>query len=71
MKLLDENQREQLKLAHRYSVAQYVKLPGNRFIGCHVNGARHLIVEDFYNDWYIGTINYPSEPNGVQTLSVD
>ncbi len=56
LKTLDPEVRKQLKMAHDYSVPQYVKLPLGKFIGVHLNGARHLRVEEVVNDWYMGTI---------------
>lgn len=55
-KELDKETRDSLKMAHDHSVPQYVKLPGGKFIGVHLNGMRHLKVEEVINDWYYGTI---------------
>jgi hypothetical protein len=60
VKSLPQPDRERLKCAHQHCVASYVKLPNDRFVGVFVNGARHLIIEESYNDWSIGKIIYPS-----------
>lgn len=60
LKQLELLQKDQLRLAHSHGVPQYILLPGNRFIGVHLNGVRHLIIDFEYNDWYIGTVKYPN-----------
>jgi hypothetical protein len=58
IKQLTQTDKEQLRLAHNYGVAQYVKLPNGHFVGVHLNGVPNLTIECEYNDWYFGIINH-------------
>ena len=56
IKSLPQADREQLKLAHQYGVAQYIKLKDGHFVGVHLNGVPGIKVEITHNDWYFGTL---------------
>ncbi len=62
-KELNDADREELKYAHQFAIPKFVELKTTKndkkeFIGCFCNGVPFLEIEETYNDWYYGTVNY-------------
>jgi len=55
-KSLNQVDKDCLMYAFDNLIAQYVKLPDNRFFGCHCGDDPGLIVEETNGYWFLGTI---------------
>lgn len=55
-KMLNQTDKDCLKFAFDNLIAQYVKLPDNKFIGVHCGDDPGLIVEETNGYWFRGNL---------------
>jgi hypothetical protein len=53
---LREHERQQLMYGFEHEFAQFVCLPGKKFIGVNVKGIKHLKIEQEAGVWAVGSI---------------
>ena len=53
---LRDHERQQLFYGFEHSFAQYVILPGGRFIGVNIGNVKHLEIEQSAGVWALGKI---------------
>ncbi len=56
LKELSEEEHSLLMYAFEQGIGQYIRLPGNRFIGVNVNHIKSLEIVEEINTWSVGYV---------------